>query len=136
MNTSVNQFGFKPSIAEAAADEYAAAKKFPGRIRPFGVMLLLNNERIGMRHLRTVEIAKRLGTTESTMYRHVGKPAVQSFLDAGRDSLVKDHRNPRFNALKAYALDLALDGSLSLENRISKWSTAYSTTANPGHIYL
>src|SRR5687768_6461266 len=123
----VNQFGFKPSIAEQAADELAAASRFTDRVNPFGVMLVLGDERFVMRNLRTAEIAKRLGTTESTMFRHVGKPAVDAIMNAGRHSLIHDHLNPRFAALKALALDLTFDQSLTLEDRVSAWSTAYAT---------
>lgn len=128
--------GFNPSIAQTAIDDFEAAKNFPDRIKPFGVMLLLGGEPGGLRSLRTAEIAKRFKTTESTMYRHIAKPALETLLAVGRESLVKDHRDPRFAAIKAFALDLTFDISLNIEVRISRWSAAYATTANPSHLYV
>jgi hypothetical protein len=83
----------------------------------------------------TRSIADRLSTTESTLYRHIEKPALGSLCRMGVYALLHEHQAPRLFSLRAKAADLALQKELSFEEKVTTWSTEYAKLANPGSVY-
>ena len=135
---SVNELGFKPSILVTATEALQNNPKLSQSIKHLGVIAILDPARYAgtwKPGISTKNACEALGVSSSTMFKHLGSEGMAQFRIQGEQSLFDDHRNPRYNVLKLLAFDLAIDKSLTIEDRIEKWGSAYATTANPGYIY-
>ncbi len=87
------------------------------------------------RRLHTVDIAKDLGTTESTLFRNIPKPLFKTLEERGLTSLKNDFYAPRRFALSDIAIHLAADTDVDFESAVKTWSGAYGAIANPASVY-
>lgn len=87
------------------------------------------------RNVRTIEIARECGVPESTLYRHIPKPVIETLITRALQSLREDFYAPRYGALLDVATQLAIDDSVEFPDALSSWSEVYGAVANPASVY-
>jgi hypothetical protein len=86
------------------------------------------------RSTRTIEIARECGVPESTLYRHIPKPVVDTLADRGFAALREDFFARRHSALLDVAAQLAIDNRVDFPSAVHAWSEVYGAIANPGSL--
>ncbi|HWB38756.1 MAG TPA: hypothetical protein VG604_00765 [Candidatus Saccharimonadales bacterium] len=123
---------FPIGVLDEAKSRLADRTQNPdNRVSHLGVVTILEGR--PLRKLRTIEIAGEVGVDESTIYRYVPKPLIDTMLEWGINTL-RGQYNLRHSALTNFAANLAIDESMGFDAAIKQWSELYAAIANPSAI--